>query len=177
MVLWTKPEENPAFMKAVEENRVLTISQPNVGTRKDFGLVGFFPQRNASYLEFPRALKQEPDTKVVGIQYEEVQQGKPSGPLHKPGPERAPGIPLREERSAKAVSEKLTKAQKEQPPQVRAPSKPPKRKRFQAEITWTVKASEILQRIYLTVDATALIGIVFVVVIAGGGFLIYYLRQ
>ena len=33
------------------------------------------------------------------------------------------------------------------------------------------------QRIYLTADATALIGIVFVVVIAGGGFLIYYLRQ
>ena len=33
------------------------------------------------------------------------------------------------------------------------------------------------QRIYLTADATALIGVVFVVVIAGGGFLIYYLRH
>lgn len=134
VVLWTKPEDNPAFMKAVAQNRVMTIAQPNVGTRRDFGLVGFFPQRNANYAEFPKPLEVSRETKVVGIRYEDLQQSKPSGPLYKPGAERPPGIPMRER------GKKVPKPPA-QPPKAPAP---PKTRRFAAEITWTSTVTETI---------------------------------
>ena len=50
MTLWTKPEQDRDFMRAGKENRVMTVIQHNVGTKKDFGLVGFFPKDKAALL-------------------------------------------------------------------------------------------------------------------------------
>ena len=68
--LWTKPEQDRDFTRAVKESRVVTLIQRNVGTRKDYGLIGFYPQENAGFLVFPRRIEQPPETKVVGIKYE-----------------------------------------------------------------------------------------------------------
>jgi hypothetical protein len=51
--LWIAPEKDEKFMHAVKTNRVLTIHQEIVGSKRDFGLVGFFKKKNASFLIFP----------------------------------------------------------------------------------------------------------------------------
>jgi hypothetical protein len=70
VTLWTKPKDNPSFMKAVRDNRVLTIIQTTVGTKTDFGEIGFHQKPSALYLIFPKRLPKTPDLRVVGIKYD-----------------------------------------------------------------------------------------------------------
>src|SRR6185436_9594835 len=84
VTLWTEPEEDRDFAKAMREGRVLTVVQRNVGARADYGLVGFFKEPLAMYLLFPKKLAHPEETKVIGIKYEQLAETKPKGPLHKP---------------------------------------------------------------------------------------------
>ena len=54
VTLWTKPQQDPGFMRAVRENRVLTVVHQR--PKKDYGLIGFQLQPLAAYLVFPRPL-------------------------------------------------------------------------------------------------------------------------
>src|SRR5436190_3654507 len=92
VTLWTKPEANRAFMKAVRENRVLTVAQIPTGTKKDFGRIGFHQQPHAAYLVFPRPLPKDPGLRVVGIKYDEIEQPRARGvaKVKAPKSERAP---------------------------------------------------------------------------------------
>ena len=56
-LLWVSPKKDNIFQRAVKEQRVLTIHQENVGTKKDYGMVGFHQEPNAQYLVFPKSLK------------------------------------------------------------------------------------------------------------------------
>lgn len=67
--LWTNPKNDRHFTRAVRENRVLTIRQPVGSHKKDFGVVGFHEEKNASYFVFPKRLRAHPETQVVGIKY------------------------------------------------------------------------------------------------------------
>ena len=98
VTLWTKPEEDREFMKAVKARRVVTVIQRNVGTKKDYGLVGFFEEKNATFLVFPKSMKEPDGTKVVGIKYERVTSQEPKGELFKPKKGNKPGVPMREKR-------------------------------------------------------------------------------
>jgi hypothetical protein len=114
--LWTKPDEDRDFMKAVKGGRVVTVTQHNVGTKKDFGVVGFHPEKNAAYLVFPKTLEPDEETKVIGIKYERVAPGTPRGPIFKPKKQGVPGIPMREERRNQVDSDEpkaLEKTKKE----------------------------------------------------------------
>ena len=93
VTLWTAPKDDPDFSKAMREERVLTVIQRNVGAKADYGLVGFFEQPLATYLVFPKRLPYPPETKVVGIKYDQLAEPQPSGPLHKPKPEKRPSTP------------------------------------------------------------------------------------
>jgi hypothetical protein len=73
--LWTKPEEDKAFMDAVKHNRVLTVAQRLKSNKKDVGEVGFHPQPLAAYLVFPRRTAEKDGIRVVGIHYELLQPG------------------------------------------------------------------------------------------------------
>jgi hypothetical protein len=68
---------------AWRENRVLTIRQAPGGHTKDFGVVGFRSEHNASYLLFPKPLTEFEGRKIVGIAYEAVHT-PPRGPVVKP---------------------------------------------------------------------------------------------
>jgi hypothetical protein len=81
--LWTRPEEDKPFMKAVRENRVLTVKQENLGSSKDFGVVGFLREKNVSYLVFPKSLEKFKDRRVIGIKYDLVRTGGPLGKVVK----------------------------------------------------------------------------------------------
>jgi hypothetical protein len=73
--LWTKPEKNQLLRQAVKKNRVLTvILQPG---RRDYGRIGLELHPGASYLVFPKSLPSQPTAKVVGINYQLLDQPSP----------------------------------------------------------------------------------------------------
>ena len=80
-VLWVAPEKDGEFMKAVRQNRVVSVKEENVGTKKDFGIVGF--EKGSAYLVFPKALKAKAGEKVVGLKYELLAASKPKDPVSK----------------------------------------------------------------------------------------------
>ena len=79
VTLWGKPDKR--FLTAVRDKRVLTISLPPNNTKKDFGIVGFHQEKNASYLVFPKTLRQFDGYRVVGIKYELIEGTQVSGQL------------------------------------------------------------------------------------------------
>jgi hypothetical protein len=131
VTLWTKPEDDRDFMKAVHAGRVVTVLQQNVGTKKDFGIVGFFPKKNAAFLVFPKTLEPDDDTKVIGIKYERVAPESPKGPIFKPKKKTAPGIPMRERPSSTLASSDTDEPQRAAKP---APKPAPPREKFIATV-------------------------------------------
>jgi len=78
VTLWTEPEKDKAFSKAMREHRVLTVIQRNAGSKTDYGLVGFFKEPLATYMVFPKKLAYPAETKVVGIKYDQLAESKPA---------------------------------------------------------------------------------------------------
>jgi hypothetical protein len=70
--LWTEPAKDKRFMKAVRQNRVMTIE--NLDGRKDQGIIGFVKEKNASYFVFPKPLNRFSGLEVNAIKYELVKQ-------------------------------------------------------------------------------------------------------
>lgn len=69
------PKQDRAFMRAVRDQRVLSLKQEPTGTRKDFGTIGFVAERYVTYLIFPKPLTPFADKRVVGIKYDAVDTG------------------------------------------------------------------------------------------------------
>jgi len=65
--LWQKPATDRHFQSQLTNNRVMTILKSDSGT--DFGVVGFKERKGATYLAFPKSLKQFADKRVVGIDW------------------------------------------------------------------------------------------------------------
>ena len=78
--LWTDPEKDAEFHRAIRENRVLTVKQETVGSKKDFGTVGFRREKNVSYLIFPKALPKV-NARVVGIKYDLLREPEVKHPV------------------------------------------------------------------------------------------------
>jgi hypothetical protein len=74
VTLWTKPQQDPGFMRAVRENRVLTVVHQR--PKKDYGFIGFQLQPQAAYLVFPKPLPRMRDARVIGIHYELLAERK-----------------------------------------------------------------------------------------------------
>lgn len=70
LTLWTDPQRDPSFRKAIAQKRVLTVKQETVGTRKDFGIVGFLKEENVGYWLFPKSLESFEGKRVIGIKYD-----------------------------------------------------------------------------------------------------------
>ena len=79
ITLWTEPGKNNALTRAIKGNRLLTIiQQPG---KRDYGRIGFQMQPGASFLLFPRALPKEPDARVVGVNYQLVEEPAVADPI------------------------------------------------------------------------------------------------
>jgi hypothetical protein len=74
VTLWVNPRKNPPFQAALKTNRVMTIKQETVGTRKDFGVVGFRREPNVSYWIFPEPLDAFEGKRIIGIDYSVLQE-------------------------------------------------------------------------------------------------------
>src|SRR5258707_7159851 len=64
------PEKDTSFMKAVKDDRVVTIKQEPTSKHKDFGVVAFLKEKYVTYLIFPRSLRQFSGQRVIGINYD-----------------------------------------------------------------------------------------------------------
>jgi hypothetical protein len=93
VTLWVSPRKDPRFRTALEQNRVLTVKQETVGSRKDFGLVGFHQEPNVAYWLFPKKLDAFKGKKIVGIDYALLSPPKVTGPLAKSTPAKRPRQP------------------------------------------------------------------------------------
>jgi len=76
--LWTDPKDDREFMRAVKQNRVLTVVQES--RKKDFGELGFHREQGALYFVFPKPLP-EGEGKVIGIKYDLAESGEPKDRL------------------------------------------------------------------------------------------------
>ncbi len=73
--VWADPKKDRAFMKAVRDNRVVTLIQQPFITKKDFGEIGYHQDPRAAYLIFPKSLPKGEPSHVVGIKQELI--GRP----------------------------------------------------------------------------------------------------
>lgn len=90
VTLWTKPEANPPFMKAVRENRVLTLVLKPHGNHPDFGEIAFHQRPSALYLVFAKSLPKEPGARVVGIKYDLIEERTLNVPVKAPQTKKQP---------------------------------------------------------------------------------------
>jgi len=65
--LWQKPSTDRHLQAELKKNRVMTIVKTESGT--DFGMAGFKEIKGATYLVFPKSLKQFVDKRMVGIDW------------------------------------------------------------------------------------------------------------
>src|SRR5687768_9474237 len=74
------PKHDRNFMRAVKDQRVLSLKQEPTGTKKDFGTVGFVREKFVSYLIFPKSLARFEGRRVIGIKYDTLHQAEFSTP-------------------------------------------------------------------------------------------------
>jgi hypothetical protein len=72
--LWSSPTDDRPFARAIRENRVLTVIQKPGSQGRDVGQIGFHRNRFASYFVFPRPLPKDGPNRVIGINYQLVEE-------------------------------------------------------------------------------------------------------
>jgi hypothetical protein len=70
--LWQKSSADRHLQAQLRNNRVMTILKTESGT--DFGIAGFKETKGATYLVFPKSLKQFADQRVIGIDWTLVRE-------------------------------------------------------------------------------------------------------
>jgi hypothetical protein len=67
---WSDPKRDSAFQRALKADRVLTVHQNNVGTKKDYATVGFDGTGHSLLLIFPKSLTAFEGKRIVGVDYD-----------------------------------------------------------------------------------------------------------
>jgi len=70
--LWQKPSTDRRLQAELKKNRIMTILKTESAT--DFGIAGFKESKGATYLVFPKSLRQFVDKRVVGIDWALVRE-------------------------------------------------------------------------------------------------------
>ena len=70
--LWQKPSADRHLQSQIKNHRVMTILKSDSGT--DFGIVGFKESKEARYLIFPKSLKRFSEKRIVGIDWDVIQE-------------------------------------------------------------------------------------------------------
>ena len=151
---FSDPDKDPSFMRAAKESRVVTIKQEPTSKHKDFGIVGYVKEKYATYLIFPKSLREFDGQRVIGIDYSILQSadvrigGKVPAPRRKLEPKKA-----KTRLAATPKPESLKPAPKSEP----KPEKPkPQPKRFTVELQiTTVDRKEIEVTVWNQTEAKA----------------------
>ena len=78
----------------------------NVGTRKDFGVVGFDPKPSATYIVFSKPLSAATGTKVIGVKYELLEEAPVKDPVSRSQSQPARKVRPPTSKPAKTVFER-----------------------------------------------------------------------
>jgi hypothetical protein len=88
-LLLTAPEKDAHFQQALSAHRLMTIQ--HAAGKTDFGTVGYDPKARGEILVFPRSLRSFADARIVGINYDLLDQElEPEKPEPKPEPKAKP---------------------------------------------------------------------------------------
>jgi hypothetical protein len=105
---WNDPKRDSFFQAALEQNRVLSVSQNPTATRKEYGTVGFSSEPYIAYLIFPKSLEQFADRKIVGIDYSLVAVESARHAAVKPALPKVPKKPKAPRERSFGVTMKVT---------------------------------------------------------------------
>src|SRR6516162_3606148 len=100
-LLWIDPEKDNILQKAIKANRVMTIHQLTVGTKTDYGTIGFEKNVSGQVLIFPKSLRSFADKRVIGVKYDllewasvpksqQAPKAQPAKPATKSKPKKIP---------------------------------------------------------------------------------------
>lgn len=64
------PAKDRALQSAVKANRIVTVHQSSIGSKTDYGAVGFDPGPSRQFLVFPRGVGRFKARRIVGIKYD-----------------------------------------------------------------------------------------------------------
>src|SRR5437588_2357920 len=106
--LWTEPKADKNFARAMRENRVLTVVSEDVGSKKDFGKIGYHQDHSATYLIFPKPLPENKAGRVVGLNYNELAEAPITDPVR---PERDSKQADSRQKTKRAGPERAAKAE------------------------------------------------------------------
>lgn len=70
--LWQKPAQDRHLQSQIKNSRVMTIQKSEAGA--EFGIVDFKERKAASYLVFPKSLKRFENKRIIGINWDLVNQ-------------------------------------------------------------------------------------------------------
>jgi hypothetical protein len=124
---WGDPQKDSDFQKALNQERVMTIHGVNVGSRKEFGTVGFNEGANSTFLIFPKSLKSFEGARVIGVDFGKIEEEVPTDRV------TAPSITQR--KTSKQVAKSIKPEQRQIHPEKAL-------KVFRAICTFTVKVTE-----------------------------------
>jgi hypothetical protein len=143
-LLWSEPDKDPKFKRALKEHQVMTIHREVRGPHKDHGEVGYLPDRHAQFLVFPKSLRRFEEKRIVGIDYDllagEMSGGTPAlvakrarppavtksaerkpKPASEPPPENVFHFPVAEKPPERKLEKALAKALPDPPPRMKMP--------------------------------------------------------
>jgi hypothetical protein len=143
VLLWGEPSK--AFLSADRRDRVMTVLQAPAGSQSDYGVVGFRPGKNSTYLLFPNPLANFKDARIVGIKYDLVQTGAQTGALvtaPNPAPEKS--SPPRRSSTPPTAAPQTDVDETAPEPAKMAPS-PPKTMRYEVTLIFRAEVTVIKQ--------------------------------
>ena len=70
--LWQDPKQDRHFQSMIKNDRVMTLLKSSAGT--EFGQAAFKSAKGATYLVFPKSLKQFENHRIIGIKWDEVEE-------------------------------------------------------------------------------------------------------
>ena len=159
--LWSDPKKDPEFQRAVKASRVMSVHQESVGSKADYGTVGFKGDRQAQLLVFPKSLKPFDGRRVVGVKYDMLDQPpaapKSEKPLQKLAPRKPSPVKPTKPKAAKpkASEKKIVEFPRSHVPPAKpnrqkslSPLRPLLRRAIKAlEAGKAVKAHQLLQQL------------------------------
>ena len=74
--LWVAPKDDDELQAALNQTRVLSVYQGNVGTKADVGKVGYEAGPETQVLIFPRSIARFKGRKIVGLKYDQLENPK-----------------------------------------------------------------------------------------------------
>ena len=89
--LWSgDAKKDRTLQQAIRKQRVLTVFQEPTSTKKPFGQIGYHQNESAIYLLFPRALTQDTESRVIGINFDLLDE-----PVVKSSPSKRKELPTK----------------------------------------------------------------------------------